>query len=249
MIKDQKSSQDLARKTEVHRKLKRMGRGARKVKPGGGKGPVLVLMLLLLCMGWLCYGLVDGLMMGGLLGRLYCIATGLVTAALAVGLTMTLLWVWGGPLQARRVEEALARIGFTNANGEVPELLSITRHSDNPKIKVYEFEICGIPVPGWLDFAEKIQSALNVTIIDVQYMIDCQHIRLTVAPPAVTLPTKIPWHDRLLPLDPYVVSLGQSLAGDVLLDLKQIPHVLVGGITGSGKTVLLKSVYRRPQGY
>ena len=39
MIKDQKSSQDLARKTEVHRKLKRMGRGARKVKPGGGKGP------------------------------------------------------------------------------------------------------------------------------------------------------------------------------------------------------------------
>ena len=159
MIKDQKSSQDLARKTEVHRKLKRMGRGARKVKPGGGKGPVLVLMLLLLCMGWLCYGLVDGLMMGGLLGRLYCIATGLVTAALAVGLTMTLLWVWGGPLQARRVEEALARIGFTNANGEVPELLSITRHSDNPKIKVYEFEICGIPVPGWLDFAEKIQSA------------------------------------------------------------------------------------------
>ena len=242
MIKDQKSSQDLARKTEVHRKLKRMGRGARKVKPGGGKGPVLVLMLLLLCMGWLCYGLVDGLMMGGLLGRLYCIATGLVTAALAVGLTMTLLWVWGGPLQARRVEEALARIGFTNANGEVPELLSITRHSDNPKIKVYEFEICGIPVPGWLDFAEKIQSALNVTIIDVQYMIDCQHIRLTVAPPAVTLPTKIPWHDRLLPLDPYVVSLGQSLAGDVLLDLKQIPHVLVGGITGSGKTVLLKSI-------
>ena len=104
------------------------------------------------------------------------------------------------------------------------------------------FEICGLPVLVWLDFAEKIQSALNVTIIDVQYMIDCQHIRLTVAPPAVTLPTKIPWHDRLLPLDPYVVSLGQSLAGDVLLDLKQIPHVLVGGITGSGKTVLLKSI-------
>ena len=99
MIKDQKSSQALARKTEVHRKLKRMGRGARKVKPGGGKGPVLVLMLLL-CMGWLCCGLVDGLMMGGLPGRLYGIATGLVTAALAVGLTMTLLWVWGGPLQA-----------------------------------------------------------------------------------------------------------------------------------------------------
>ena len=39
-----------------------------------------------------------------------------------------------------------------------------------------------------------------------------------------------------------MISLGRSLAGDVLLDLKQIPHVLVGGITGSGKTVLLKSI-------
>ena len=242
MLTDKKSSQDLARKTEVRRRLKRMGRGARKVKPGGGKGPILVLALLVLFAGWLRFGLVDGLLMGGFLGQLYCIAIGLVAVALAVGLTMTLLWVWGGPLQARRVEENLARIGFANANGEVPELLSITRHADNPKITVYEFETCGIPVPGWLDFAEKIQSALNVTIIDVQYMTDCQHIRLTAAPPAVTLPTEIPWYDRLLPLDLYVVSLGRSLAGDVLLDLKQIPHVLIGGITGSGKTVLLKSI-------
>lgn len=39
MIKDQKSSQDLARKTEVHRKLKRMGRGARQSQARRGKGP------------------------------------------------------------------------------------------------------------------------------------------------------------------------------------------------------------------
>lgn len=39
MIKDQKSSQDLARKTEVHRKLKRMGRGAAKSSQAGERAP------------------------------------------------------------------------------------------------------------------------------------------------------------------------------------------------------------------
>lgn len=243
MIKDKKSSQDLARKTELRRKLRRMGRGARKVKPGGGKGPMLALMLLLLCMGWLYHGLVGGLMMGGLLGRLYGIATGLVAVALAVGLTLALLWAWGGPLQARYIEENLARIGFANANGEVPELLSITRHSDNPKIKVYGFEACGIPVLDWLDFAEKIQSALNVNIVDVQYGEDNQHIKLTVAPPMSNLPKKVHWHDRRLPLEPYTISVGESTVGPVLLDLRnQHCHMLISGVTGSGKSSLLKVI-------
>lgn len=243
MIKDKKSSQDLARKTELRRKLRRMGRGARKVKPGGGKGPMLALMLLLLCMGWLYHGLVGGLMMGGLLGRLYGIATGLVAVALAVGLTLALLWAWGGPLQARYIEENLARIGFANANGEVPELLSITIHSDNPKIKVYGFEACGIPVLDWLDFAEKIQSALNVNIVDVQYGEDNQHIKLTVAPPMSNLPKKVHWHDRRLPLEPYTISVGESTVGPVLLDLRnQHCHMLISGVTGSGKSSLLKVI-------
>ena len=39
MIKDQKSSQDLARKTEVHRKLKRMGAGPAKSSQAGERAP------------------------------------------------------------------------------------------------------------------------------------------------------------------------------------------------------------------
>ena len=68
MIRDKKSGHDLAQKTEVQRKLKRMKRGARKVAPGGGKGPVLILILSLLNMLWACFGLVNGVQMGGSLG-------------------------------------------------------------------------------------------------------------------------------------------------------------------------------------
>ena len=143
----------------------------------------------------------------------------------------------------RRVEEALARIGITNANGEVPELLSITRDPDNPRIKTFVFEICGLPVLVWLDFAEKIQSALNVNIIDVQYGEDNQHIKLTVAPPVSNLPREIPWYDRLLSLEPYTISVGESTVGPVLLDMRnQHCHMLISGVTGSGKSSLLKVI-------
>ena len=141
------------------------------------------------------------------------------------------------------MEEALARIGITNANGEVPELLSITRDPDNPRIKTFVFEICGLPVLVWLDFAEKIQSALNVNIIDVQYGEDNQHIKLTVAPPVSNLPREIPWYDRLLSLEPYTISVGESTVGPVLLDMRnQHCHMLISGVTGSGKSSLLKVI-------
>ena len=240
MIKDRKSSQDLARKTEVRRTLRRIGRGARKVEPGGGKWLVLLLAWVLLAVLWCSHGLANGLAMGGALGRLYGIATGLVATALAAGLTLALLWAWGGPLQARRVEENLARIGFVNANGEVPELLSITGERENDKINVYEFEVCGLPVSAWRDFAEKIQSALDLTILDVQYGQDNQHIQVTAAPPASTLPSMIVWTPARLPLERYVLALGEDCAGrQVTWDLRQ-GHAILAGMTGSGKSVALR---------
>ena len=105
------------------------------------------------------------------------------------------------------------------------------------------FEICGLPVLVWLDFAEKIQSALNVNIIDVQYGEDNQHIKLTVAPPVPNLPREIPWYDRLLSLEPYTISVGESTVGPVLLDMRnQHCHMLISGVTGSGKSSLLKVI-------
>lgn len=242
MIKDKKSGHDLAQKTEVRRKFRRMARGAGKVKTDGGKQLALVLVWLVLLTVWLYHGLIGGLLMGGLLGRLYAIATSLAAVTLAVGLNMALCWAWGGPWQARRTEENLARIGYTNENGEVPELLSIARDPDNPRIKVYEFAVCGLPVSVWLDFAEKIQSALNVTILDVQYGQDNQHIKLKVAPPVSALPSKILWIPHCLPLAPYTLAAGVDCAGQVITwDLRK-GHAILAGMTGSGKTVLLKSL-------
>lgn len=241
MIRDKKSGHDLAQKTEVQRKLKRMKRGARKVAPGGGKGPVLILILSLLNMLWACFGLVNGVQMGGSLGRIYCIVTALAAVTLAAALTLALFWAWGGPLSARRVEESLARIGFANENGEVPELLSITRDPDNSRIKVYEFETCGLPPSDWRDRLDKLQSALNLTILEVENGRDNQHIKLTTAPPASTLPTKIKWtSEYMIPLKQFILALGVDCAGrQVTWDLRQ-GHAILAGMTNSGKSTALR---------
>ena len=37
-----------------------------------------------------------------------------------------------------------------------------------------------------------------------------------------------------------MLVLGESLTGPVTVNLANIPHILLGGSTGSGKSVLLK---------
>ena len=50
----------------------------------------------------------------------------------------------------------------------------------------------------------------------------------------------IQWQDKYLSQQSFVLSLGESFTGPVTVDLAKIPHILLGGATGSGKSVLLK---------
>ena len=46
--------------------------------------------------------------------------------------------------------------------------------------------------------------------------------------------------DKYLSQERFVLVLGESLLGPVTVNLANIPHILLGGSTGSGKSVLLK---------
>lgn len=54
------------------------------------------------------------------------------------------------------------------------------------------------------------------------------------------LPEVLKWKDSYLSLDSFVLVLGESYTGPVTVNLAHIPHILLGGSTGSGKSVLLK---------
>lgn len=53
-------------------------------------------------------------------------------------------------------------------------------------------------------------------------------------------PALLPWNDKYLSPESFVLVLGESLTGAVTVNLTNIPHILLGGSTGSGKSVLLK---------
>ena len=54
------------------------------------------------------------------------------------------------------------------------------------------------------------------------------------------LPEVLKWKASYLSPDSFVLVLGESYTGPVTVNLTHIPHILLGGSTGSGKSVLLK---------
>lgn len=63
---------------------------------------------------------------------------------------------------------------------------------------------------------------------------------LDAVPAGDDLPEVLKWKDSYLSLDSFVLVLGESYTGPVTVNLTHIPHILLGGSTGSGKSVLLK---------
>lgn len=67
-----------------------------------------------------------------------------------------------------------------------------------------------------------------------------RQILMRAVPARGDLPGKVMWNDAFLSDESFALTLGEGYAGAVTLNLRESPHVLLGGSTGSGKTVLLK---------
>ena len=59
-------------------------------------------------------------------------------------------------------------------------------------------------------------------------------------PAGEDLPEVLRWGVSCLSRESSVLVLGEGYAGPVTVNLAHVPHILLGGSTGSGKSVLLK---------
>ncbi len=156
-----------------------------------------------------------------------------------VGLLVVLLKI-GTPVGANKAQENLWKIGLVNHVGEMPYLMK-KEHSKNGST-VLEFESNGIPLVEWQNKQSRIEAALNLNITKMEQGKNRQRIILYAVSGDKQLPEKIIWKEQYLKKEEFLLVLGQSLQEQVLVDLKQIPHLLLGGSTGSGKSILLKSL-------
>ena len=136
------------------------------------------------------------------------------------------------------IAQDIQRIGLKNAAGEYPVL--IDRHKEDEAVEVLTFLNHGVHLAQFEDYREKLESALNINIVSIEQGANNRTVRLRVVSASGALPAMLPWANCYLNRDDFVLVLGRGLTGLVTVNLATTPHILLGGSTGSGKSVLLK---------
>ena len=144
------------------------------------------------------------------------------------------------PFGRRAAKDQLQCIGLVNHAGVAPDLLRKRRDRDNPRVTIWEFRNNSIPLQEWEKRQAAIETALGLTIVKLTYAKGKSRVLVYAVPAGDDLPEKLEWKDSCLSPDSFVLTLGKSYTGPVTVNLTHIPHILLGGSTGSGKSVLLK---------
>lgn len=156
---------------------------------------------------------------------------------------LLMVFLIGMPKGAKAMNDNLKRAGMVNHTGEAPLLLSKTGLPDSERVNVYEFYSAGIPLAVWQDNQTVIESALNLKIGHFEEGRNSRIVKMFAVDGNYTLPKMILWKDDYMSSheNGFVLVLGEDVTGEkVTVNLKQVPHFLIGGSTGSGKSVLLK---------
>lgn len=152
-----------------------------------------------------------------------------------------LLYLLGRPFGAKRIHNALFQAGVRNAASEAPFLLE-RRRTKNSEILILKLYAPGITSAMIQDKQAELEAALNAYIIDVQLKSHTNILYLHTVKATTALTTTEPWDMKYLSSKSFELALGRSLSGIKYINLSITPHVLIGGTTGSGKSILLKSL-------
>lgn len=156
--------------------------------------------------------------------------------------TFVTIFLIGMPFGASSISNNLHRIGFVNSVGEAPLLLSKSIDKSNSKIITLEFKTFGIPLSEWADNQDRIESALNIHIDEIYEGKNCRSVIVKCVDGENRLSDFIEWSENMLSKEFFEIVLGEGYSGRVSVNISKIPHMLIGGSTGSGKSVLLKLV-------
>ncbi len=167
------------------------------------------------------------------------------------GLSLTLLLValvllveiiiaLGTPRRAAQIQAALVEAGFVNSSRLPPLLFSVHKAE---KSYIYEFDLNNIPLSRWERDKEKIGAAIRCQVVNIKLSPDGRRVLLQTVPLRSALPEIIYWKDEYLSPEDFILTLGMSLTGRLeTVNLADTPHLLIGGSSGSGKSLLLKAL-------
>lgn len=188
-----------------------------------------LLSLLAFLFGWLA--------MGDTPWETVNLGIGVMVGFLAYLVSRTLV---DGPLGPLCVSKNLERIGLINRSGETPILLHNKPNLDTPNGMILTFSNRNIPWEKWEEKKEDLEAAFNIYIQKIAAGKNRRTVIIYAVPADQGIPTMIPWQSDFLSPAEFVLTLGKTVGGVLTVNLATIPHILLGGATGSGKSVLLK---------
>ncbi len=228
------------RRTENRCLLQCMKRGLEAVRDTPYKRALMAAYLMGAVLVWLFRAYLFGLDTYGMFSPVLEAIINLLLPLYAVGGLLAALALLGTPWGSKAAKEGLQKVGLVNHAGEAPALIAKRQDGNNPRLTIWEFDPCGIPLGEWEDKRARIETALDITIAKMTWAEGRKLIRVYAVPAKSDFPALLPWKDEYLSPESFVLVLGESLTGAVTVNLTNIPHILLGGSTGSGKSVLLK---------
>ena len=141
-----------------------------------------------------------------------------------------------GQTGQKNYDKCFEDIGFKAKNGKYPKYAGSSKEGK----KILLFFQSTIPLSEWRSARERLETALDCSIIKIENGRNKRTVKLTTLPSDYKIPTMVMWSEEYLNEKNGVLTLGISALNPISFNLNRVPHVLVAGETGSGKSVILR---------
>ncbi|MEZ4744003.1 MAG: FtsK/SpoIIIE domain-containing protein [Bdellovibrionota bacterium] len=158
--------------------------------------------------------------------------------ALAIGVLYSLVRGFKDFKLYSRFQKAIERTGLKNAQGDVPKIKSIETNAEN-QMKIV-IESMGVGLSKVESQKDSLTAGFRQTVDRIQLNKDKGKIDIFLV--KEELPQRIGFYDLYKNIkEPYSFIVGQGLQGPIVQPIRSLPHLLISGATGGGKSVFFRS--------
>lgn len=184
--------------------------------------------------------LIDGIPLLVLFGTLpYQQALNLALPLIGVLAVMTLFACGFKPFSRQVLfQKAIVRAGLKTATGEIPKIKAIVPIGEH-RLKVIVATV-GVGINKFRAQQDSLSAGLCQKVEDIAYGKDMGKVELMLC--RQDLPSIVNFHELYSYIkEPSSFIVGQSIKGVVTQRIQSLPHLLISGATGGGKSVFFRA--------
>ncbi len=160
-----------------------------------------------------------------------------VLVAIFSGFVILILLGLGPYYQKKKLQKQLDEVHIKSGHGTAPQVVAIER-LDYFKTKLTLLSK-GVGLETYTQKQNQLASSFNSIIESIHLGSSPQFVEILLT--TKILPQKVEWAPLIGHLKkPYSLVIGESLGGIITVDISTLPHMLIAGSTGGGKSVFFK---------